>query len=85
MYTVKYTKDALRFLERLDNKTYLRVKDKINALAQDPFAPNNNVTKLVGRDYSRLRVGKIRVIYNLLEKVLVVNVFEIGFRDSIYK
>ena len=85
MYTVEYTKDAMRFLERLDDKTYRRVKDKINALALDPFAPNNNVRKLVGRDYFRLRVGNIRVVYNLFEKVLVVNVFEIGFRDSIYK
>ena len=84
MYTVEFTKEASRFLKKQDVKTVMRIKAKINELARDPFAPNNNVTKLVDRDGYRLRVGDIRVLYVVFEKVLVVSVFEIGFRGSIY-
>ena len=85
MYTVEFTKEASRFLKKQDAKTAMRITAKINELARDPFAPNNNVTKLVERDGYRLRVGDIRILYYVFNKVLVISVFEIGFRGVIYK
>ena len=85
MYTVEYTKDARYFLERQDAKTKRRIMDKIDRLALDPFAVNNNVAKLVERPGYRLRVGDIRVLYDVFNNVLVINVFEIDYRNSVYK
>jgi mRNA interferase RelE/StbE len=45
---------------------------KIAVLAADPYAPNNNVTKLQGREGYRLRVGDWRVLYELEDAQLVI-------------
>jgi mRNA interferase RelE/StbE len=45
---------------------------KIEALAADPDAPNNNATRLQGRPGYRLRVGDWRVLYELGEHRLLV-------------
>ena len=38
---------------------------KVDSLATDPLAPNNNVKALRGIDGFRLRVGDWRVLYSL--------------------
>jgi mRNA interferase RelE/StbE len=48
------------------------IEKKIAALAVDPYAPNNNATRLQGRSGYRLRIGDWRVLYELDEKGLLV-------------
>jgi mRNA interferase RelE/StbE len=51
------------------------IEKKIVALAADPYAPNNNATKLQGRVGYRLRVGDWRVLYDLeRERLLVMDI-----------
>lgn len=58
---------------------------KIKEVAADPYAPNNNLTKLQGRDAAyRLRVGDWRVIYELYDDRLVMVILEVGPRGGIY-
>jgi len=84
-YTVQLSKEALRFLERQDDQTASRVLAKIDGLAHDPYAPNNNIKKMTGRPGYRLRVGNIRILYEIHDAVLVVAVIKIGFRGSFYQ
>jgi len=84
-YTVQLSKEALRFLEKQDKKTVNRIMAKIDEIANDPYASNNNVNKLKGWPGYRLRVGNIRVLYELRDAVLVVAVMKIGFRGSVYQ
>jgi len=57
---------------------------KIREVAVNPYAPNNNLTKLQGRDGYRLRVGDWRVIYELQDDRLLMLVLEVGPRGEIY-
>ena len=58
---------------------------KIRQVAADPYAPNNNLTKLQGRDATyRLRVGDWRVIYELYDDRLVMVILEVGPGGGIY-
>jgi mRNA interferase RelE/StbE len=61
-----------------------RIVAKIKEPASDPYAPNNNLRKLQGRDRYRLRVGGWRVIYELQDDPLVMLVLEVGPRGGIY-
>lgn len=45
---------------------------KLNEVAADPSAPNNNLKKLQGRDAYRLGIGDWRVIYELPDDRLVM-------------
>ena len=78
-------KQAKEFLDSIPSDLKNRVIQKINALAVDPYAKNNNVKKLRAREGYRLRVGNIRVIYDIADDVLMIYVMLADFRKDIYK
>ena len=85
MYSVTFTKQALQTLRRIPRNIANLIREKIDILAADPYAPHNNVTKLVGRSGYRLRVGDWRVIYELQDGQLVMLVIRIGPRGEVYE
>lgn len=85
MYTVVFTKQALRVLRRLPRNIAELIRVKITEIAQEPYATHNNVTKLVGRPGYRLRVGDWRVIYELQNEQLVLLVLKVVPRGEVYE
>ena len=85
MYDVIYSKDATRSLAQLPKKQAQNIQAKIGAVAVDPYAKHNNVTKLQGREGYRLRVGDWRVIYEIADAHLVIHVVRISARGNAYK
>lgn len=85
MWALKYEKAAFRALRDLDDRTRKRLVDRIEALAKNPKAPNNNVKKLQGVEGYRLRVGDWRIVYRLQDRELVIVVIDIGQRKEIYR
>jgi len=84
MYRIVTSKSFDKTLAKLPANWQKRVVAKIKEIAADPYAPNNNLTKLQGRDGYRLRVGDWRVIYKLDDDRLVMLVVEMGSRGGIY-
>jgi mRNA interferase RelE/StbE len=84
MFSIEYTKQAVKALLAMPANVRELVISKIQALAVDPVNAAN-VKKLVGRPGYRLRVGDWRVIYTLDAGRLVILVLDIGARGSIYK
>lgn len=84
---VKYSKDALKFLAKLDKKSVLRIRRAIEGLTAVP--PKGDIKPMQG--YSdqrqRLRVGSWRVIFKYGHdgELLVLFVIDIGNRGDIYK
>jgi len=85
MYTVEYSKDARKTLLTLPANTRGIIIAKIDELAINPFAANNNVKKLQGREGYRLRVGNWRVIYEIHGETIVLFVVALGARGGIYQ
>lgn len=85
MYSVTFTKEALRTLRRIPKNIAQLIREKIDIIAREPYAPHNNVTKLVGRPGYRLRVGDWRVIYEVQGDQLIMLVVKIGPRGDIYE
>lgn len=80
---ISFTKQAAKALRRMPANDAKRVRGKIDQYAADPASLANNVKKLVGSDYTRLRVGEYRVI--MLEDLTVVEVITIGVRGGVYE
>lgn len=85
MYSVTFTKQALSTLRRIPKNIANLIREKVDVIAVDPYAPHNNVTKLVGRAGYRLRIGDWRVIYELQDEQVVMLVIKIGPRGEIYE
>ena len=84
MYTIATTRSFDKAIASLPVNWKKRIVAKIREVAADPHAPNNNLTKLRGRDAYRLRVGDWRVIYELHDDRLLMLVLEVGPRGGIY-
>ena len=85
MFRIAYSRDAQRTLTRLPRNLAALIRRKIEGLATDPFASNNNVKRLKGGEGYRLRVGDWRVVYLIDGGVLVIIVVRIGPRGSVYE
>ena len=82
-YSVWVLRRAQKELSRLPSGTYVKVRDRILALADDPRPHSSR--KLAGREGWRLRVGDFRVIYEIDDSGSKVTVLHVGHRRDIYR
>jgi mRNA interferase RelE/StbE len=85
MYKVLYTKRAQKALRKVPKHIGLRIRERLERIAADPYSSDVNVTKLQNRPGYRLRVGGWRVIYEIENEQLVILVLRIGSRGEIYR
>ncbi|MBQ4353952.1 MAG: type II toxin-antitoxin system RelE/ParE family toxin [Clostridia bacterium] len=84
---IRYTKDALKFLSRLDKKSVSRIREAIQGLTLSPPVGDIKLMQGYTDNRKRLRIGSWRVIYkygtdNELEILYIIS---IGNRGDIYK
>ena len=83
-YKVEILRGALKQLKKIPSELQERIQIKIDDLTTEPRP--NGVKKLKGKEnVYRIRVGNYRVIYDIFDDLLVVNVVEVGHRKNIYK
>ena len=84
---IKYSRDALKFLAKLDAKSVTRIRDAIQGLTMTP--PIGDIKPMQGYDdgRKRLRVGGWRIIfkYGSEGEIEILFVIDIGNRGDIYK
>jgi len=72
VYKIVYTTQAAKILLRLPKNTAQLIREKIEQLAQAPYASHPNAKKLHGRPGYRLRVGEWRVIYEIKDEEVLI-------------
>ncbi len=83
-YRVEIARRAVKSLAALPRREQQRVRAAIDLLADNPRPPG--CTKLAGYDNAyRVRVGDFRIVYDVLDDRLVVQVVRIGHRRDVYR
>jgi mRNA interferase RelE/StbE len=83
-FTIKIRRQALKQLERIPLLFRSKIEKAIDQLAQNPYP--HGCKKLAGEDALwRIRIGDYRVIYLVATTIRIVEIHEIGHRQSIYK
>jgi len=82
-YQLTIKPKAAKALEKIGEPDYSAIKSSIYALSNNP-RPHGYI-KLKGREGYRIRIGDYRVIYNIFDKTLIVDVVRIGNRRDIYE
>lgn len=82
-YSVALKKRAIRALELINEPYYTKIKEAIYGLANNP-RPSGCI-KLKGRDGYRIRVADYRIIYDIFDDLLLVEVIDLGHRKDIYE
>lgn len=84
---IKYSRDALKFLSKLDKKSVERIRAAIQGLTLDP--PVGDIKPMQGYNDGRKRlcVGGWRIIFKYGEEseIEILFVIDIGNRGDIYK
>lgn len=83
-YSVRFVRSARKELEALPDTAINRIFPRIEALANNPRPAG--CKKLRGaRDLWRIRIGNYRVIYQIEDAILLVEIRALGDRKDIYE
>ena len=85
VYKLQITKNASRDLRKLPSNLAIKIVDKMQDVASDPFAQNNNIKVLSGGEGCRLRVGSYRAVYYIHDEALVLELVKVKHRKEVYK
>ncbi len=81
-----YHPRAVKQLKRLHKKDQNKVLDNLKKLAKSPKDKSLNLTPLVGAERSyRMRVGKVRLIFEKDNKKRIIYIWRIKYRKDIYR
>jgi mRNA interferase RelE/StbE len=81
-YTIVLSKKAQKQLDKLQDHIAAPIIDAITGLGKNP-RPVGYI-KLKGREGYRVRVGNYRIIYDIYDTELIVDVITLGHRKDIY-
>jgi mRNA interferase RelE/StbE len=80
------TRAAQRGLGRISPKLRAALIERLEAIAEQPFAKHRNVERIKGeRDAFRLRQGDWRAKYRIDRKAAVMRVLVVEPRGSVYR
>jgi mRNA interferase RelE/StbE len=70
----------LRALTKIDRA---KIDAALLILSQNPTPPK--AIKLTNREGYRVRIGDLRIIYEIQQKALAIKVIKIGYRGDVYR
>jgi mRNA interferase RelE/StbE len=83
MYNIDFTRKAQKNLDKLSDSIANPILDAIENLAENPKPYGHK--KLKGRSGYRIRVGDYRIIYEIFDSILLIEVINLGHRKDIYE
>jgi len=83
MYELQYKKKAIKALAKINNPYYTTIIEAIDNLAENPRP--FGYKKLTGRNGYRIRVATYRIIYDIFENNLIIEIVNVGVRGDIYE
>ncbi len=81
-YRLLFKKSVARDLRKLPARHVAAILRRIDELAENPRA--RGCKKLAGGDYYRVRLGSYRIVYEVRDRGLIVQVVRVAHRSSAY-
>jgi mRNA interferase RelE/StbE len=82
MYHIRIERKAQKQLNKITNPYYSKIKKAILDLGNNPRP--TGCKKLKGRSGYRIRVADYRIIYEIIDDILLIDVIDLGHRKDIY-
>lgn len=85
-YAFRWRERAVVQLRAIPQPAALTILQALTPLGNDPRRPDANIRKLAGyEDRYRLRVGDYRIIYEVMDRQLIILIVGVGHRREIYR
>lgn len=83
-YSIAWKRSAAKELKQLPKDAIQKALSIVEELTTNPHPPSSK--KLSGTDHTyRIRFGDYRLIYNVMDQVLIIEVIRVGYRKSVYR
>ena len=82
-YRITFKKSVAKDLRVIPKNDITKILNKIDTLAVNPRG--EGCIKLSGLENYRVRQGLYRIVYEIKDDVLVVNVVKVAHRSQVYK
>ena len=82
-YKIEFKRSVEKDLRRIPERDQVKILKRIERLATEPRP--SDCKKLTGGDRYRLRQGNYRILYEILDELLIVVVVKVGGRKSVYE
>jgi mRNA interferase RelE/StbE len=71
-------------IQKLPRPLITKIVSAVDNLSSNPFP--QGVRKLVGTENTyRIRIGDYRVLYNIIEQKVIIEIIRVGHRKDVYK
>ena len=82
-YRIEWRSSTKKDLRRISKSEVQKIIESVEALSKQP-RPNGSM-KLSGSDFTyRIRIGNFRVIYEIHDDVVLIEVVKVGHRKDVY-
>ena len=83
-YRIEWKSSARKELRKIDRKFIPQIIQTVESLAEEPFP--SGVRKLQGGEHSyRIRIADYRIIYQVFETTLIVEIIRVRHRREAYR
>ena len=83
-YRISWRKSTKKDLRKIQPQEVLKILEAVEALKVDPKPVG--CTKLTGSEFTyRIRIGNYRVVYDVFEKEIHIEIIKVGKRGDIYR
>ena len=83
-YKIEWKNSAYKELQKLPRPMITRVVAAVSELSNEPYP--HGVKKLVGSEFSyRIRIGDYRVVYEVFENRLIIEIIRVRHRKDVYR
>ncbi len=81
-YSILFSSRAKRDLKNLPDNVAKRIIENLEQISNDP---HSHVKKLKGNPFFSYRVGKYRVILEIIDDRLIIHVIGVAHRSKVYR
>ena len=85
MYKLQYASRFEKCLEGIPKKDVVRILEKITSLTKNPRQEGYEALSGQLKGLNRIRSGKYRIIYEIVDRVLVILIVRVAHRKEVYK
>lgn len=82
-YELRFKPSVAKDLRGIPSADVRRILTRIETLREDPRPPGSE--KLSAQERYRLRQGDYRILYNVLDGELIVEIVKVGHRREVYR
>ena len=82
-YKITFKKSVVKDFRVIPDNDVRKILDKIDKLSENPRA--KGCIKLSSHETYRVRQGLYRIVYEIKDNLLIVNVVKVAHRSSVYK